>query len=176
MEWRFILNTSFLRGLGVGLIIASLLIIGWPPGRPGLTQQEILTQAAQLGMITKEEAAQQVEKAVYQALVKEKKENQDPQPNLQSPQPPKTLATGETKPVTPPQAAPVTITIPSGSASIEIAEILLKAGVITNKEEFLALVDKKKAASKFRIGTYQLQKEMPLEELIRVLTRRGNGS
>ena len=167
MELRAFLNGSFLRGLGVGLIIASLLIIGWPPGRPSMTQQQILDQARQLGMVTKEEATQKANQAAKKDTAQTKKDGGKAPTGLQSPQAPKT----EIKPTTPPPVINISITIPSGSSSTEIAEILLRAEVISNKEEFLVFVNQKKAASRFRIGTYQLQKGMPLEELIKVLTR-----
>ncbi|MHB8172275.1 MAG: endolytic transglycosylase MltG [Thermincolia bacterium] len=161
MELRALLNGSFLRGLGVGMIIASLLIIGWPPGRPSMTQQQILDQARQLGMVTKEEATQKANQMVKEAQAKTKKEEE------KKPQAPKP----EIKPTTPPPAINISITIPKGSSSTEIGDILLKAGVINNKQEFLNFVNQKKAASRFRIGTYQLQKGMTLEELVTVLTR-----
>jgi len=161
MGWRFLLNSSLLRGLGLGLIIASLLIIGWPPARLNLNDQEIIERARQLGMVTREEAARQVENAVLEALKEKQAKMDNPvkQPPVQEPQPPK-----------PPQAELVTVVIPPGSSSAEIADILLKAGIITNKDDFLAFVNRKKAASKFRIGTYQLKKGMVAEDLVKVLT------
>lgn len=61
--------------------------------------------------------------------------------------------------------------IPAGATAEKIADLLVGGGFITKKEEFLAYVKEKKLESKFNRGSFQLSKNMSVEEIVGQLIR-----
>lgn len=56
--------------------------------------------------------------------------------------------------------------IPRGSTASQIADLLFKEGWISSKEEFMAVVEERNLATKFRAGTYQLTRGLDIVELL----------
>lgn len=63
------------------------------------------------------------------------------------------------------------ITIPSGSSSDMIADLLYKNNVIHSQQEFLNYIISKKMDTKLKAGTFTIPQGSSLEEVIRILTQ-----
>lgn len=83
----------------------------------------------------------------------------EPEPPVDEPEPPV------------PDNTPVTITIPSGSTGADVAEALLKAGLISDKNDFYTKVVEMEADTKLQAGTFEIPKGSSLEEIVNILTR-----
>jgi hypothetical protein len=138
-----------LLGLGIGIVVSSLFFLFFP-AKQSLTKQEIVQRATELGMITEQtykETKTQLEQLQRDKLLNqftEKKNNM------------------------------LTVLIPVGTNSSQIAKILAEYKVINNIETFHMLVDILNADKKFIAGTYQLEEQMDMGELILLLTGMKN--
>lgn len=140
-HWRV---RDLLTGLGVGLILASVLV-AFAGHRP-LPREEIIKQARAVGMVFPQEA-----RLSEGGVPQEEK------------------GTGEKMPLPPGLRR---VTIPPGSSGSQIARLLEEAGVITDRGEFLALALAEGADVRFRAGTYVFKTSEPVGEVIKKL-RRG---
>ena len=69
----------------------------------------------------------------------------------------------------PPPSADVTITINAGDAASIIADKLLAAGAISDKQAFLAEVEAQGAASKLKQGTFTIPAGSSISDIIKIL-------
>jgi len=72
-------------------------------------------------------------------------------------------------PSAPDNAADITITINAGDVASTIADKLVAAGVISDKQAFLAEVDAQGAASKLKQGTFKIPAGSSISEIIAIL-------
>lgn len=178
-------NRQFMTGLGIGLIVGALLLqimmIGQGPNGKLQTKEQIEQAAAALNLkvvsadqelLTEEEWQEKAEQE--QAGLDEGIESEDPA-DPSNPDAPNTpgapddpdLPGGEgavsvpetTSPASPkePDKATVTYKISHGSTLTGVAEGLLKAGVISDKEAFLQAAKDKKINYKVRTGTFTFE-------------------
>jgi len=69
----------------------------------------------------------------------------------------------------PPPSADVTITVNAGDAASIIADKLLAAGAISDKQAFLAEVEAQGAASKLKQGTFTIPAGSSINDIIKIL-------
>jgi len=69
----------------------------------------------------------------------------------------------------PPPSADVTITVNAGDAASTIADKLLAAGAISDKQAFLAEVEAQGAASKLKQGTFTIPAGSSISDIIKIL-------
>ncbi|TYR82406.1 endolytic transglycosylase MltG [Priestia megaterium] len=69
-----------------------------------------------------------------------------------------------------PSPREVTISITQGMTSIDIANVLLKHGIIKDTKEFDKLVKQEKLSTQFQVGTYTLTPTMSLKQIVKTLT------
>lgn len=74
-------------------------------------------------------------------------------------------------PAPPPQTVSVKVVIPEGSLPGKIGLILEDAGVISSSRDFLTKVVEMKLDTKLRSGTFNIQKGISLEEVIKTITK-----
>lgn len=146
---------AFWRGLGIGLIIGGLALF-FTRNNQQVSQAEIIEQARSLGMVTKQEAAEQVARELAQAR-KEWEKQKPPSPQTAQPRQQET-------------ERPVLVVLPKGVTSEKIADILLAEGLIRDKKAFLVEVDKAGLARKFKAGTYQIKSNASIAEILTILT------
>lgn len=155
-----LINSGFLRGIGVGLIVSGLLV-----NFSGSSSEDAKVVAQQ------------------QVVPQEKTQQTLPQPQSTRTKPTqplfktKTKAKIQTQPIT--QAQPkaesgqpgeTTLRIPGGSGSEEIAALLYDQGLITSKQGFAALSAKMKADTRFKAGKFSIPSGASDKEIIVILT------
>ncbi len=75
-----------------------------------------------------------------------------------------------TNPVEVPDNQLITVNVPAGSRARDVADILLKKGIITDKNAFLDKVASMKLSGKLLAGDFKLRKNMSHEEMAKILT------
>lgn len=65
----------------------------------------------------------------------------------------------------------VEIEIPSGTASMGVADILVENGLIDDASEFLARAGEQEAETKLRAGTFTIPSGSSIDEIIQILIR-----
>lgn len=74
-------------------------------------------------------------------------------------------------PATPPQPAPVTVTIAQGDTAPRVAAKLADAGVIGDREEFLRRLVERKRDTRLQPGTFRIPPGQSVDAVIDILTR-----
>lgn len=72
-----------------------------------------------------------------------------------------TLATGEI----------VTVTIPSGSLSSKIGDILVDQGLVSSREEFVAKSQEMNLDTKLKSGSFEIEAGTSLENIIKIIAK-----
>ncbi|ADG82361.1 endolytic transglycosylase MltG [Thermincola potens] len=174
------LKTDTVLGIGIGFILSAVLVGFFQPNQQ-LSNKEVIEQAQKLGMITKEQHERVLAEYIRKNPTKEpgndanraskdKNEKAQPetyasydqeivkqQPNMQRP----TMKTAR-------------VHIPEGSGSDKIADLLLSAGVIADKEAFRQAVQAQNAQRKFQRGDFILPVNGDINEVINILTKQPN--
>ncbi len=70
----------------------------------------------------------------------------------------------------------IEITIPSGSSTSTISDILYEAGIVKSAEAFMLYTDFSDSASNLKAGDYLLSKDMEFDEIIYTLQKSVNSS
>jgi len=78
-------------------------------------------------------------------------------------------ATTEEPAEPPPAAADISITIVAGDVASTIADKLLAAGAISDKQAFLAEVDAQNAASRLKQGTFTIPAGSSVSDIVKIL-------
>lgn len=167
-------NAHFIRGLGTGLIIAALLFIAWP-SKELLTDEQIRERAGQLGMVEPKSqtpsGTPQPDSSVAKAPTTEKT---TPEAPVQQKPASEVPAAESTKPGAPKPSEQeiITIVVPKGANSDDIADSLAAKGLITDQQTFEDVVNRLGVASKFKVGTFNFHKGMDTTEIILQMTRK----
>ncbi len=164
------ISRSYLLGLGSGLILSALLAMimppvtinfgSKPPPQQGANQGEQLDNQGEQGGVVGEEGDTQGE------AEKGTQGEDTSQGESES-------TTGKTDMIENEDGDTdkETFVIPRGSTATQIANLLLNEGWISSKEEFIEIVGEKNLASRFRAGTFQLSKDMSIEEILSELIK-----
>ncbi len=172
----YIFNSSFLRGLGIGLIISGLVfaITTAPQGATPDSQQtkqttpksEVESQPSKPALNettnkTLDQTKNQPQHQTETDTTNQAQQQISPEPKTAT-TPPQTVATTPTA---------VTFIVPSGSDSTRIAELLAKAGLVKDKIKFLDVADNMKAARRFKAGTFTIPTGASEVDIILILTK-----
>ncbi len=171
----YIFNSSFLRGLGIGLIISGLVL---SISKTAFFDQQGTTFAPPN---TNPASTTNVENTATNTAANTKpaetstKTDTGANPGVtnQTAGPAKTGAAAN--PANSPAAAKpetnyVTFVVPRGSNSGKIAGLLLNAGLITDKAKFESVVLKMRAARRFKAGTFTIPKGASEVDIVLALT------
>lgn len=162
------ISRSYLMGLGSGLILSALLAMIIPPvtinfgGNP--PHQQGANQGERQGETNKDTQNGDKDQGESESLTgKDDKEtgNEDENKPLEGNK--ENPSHDSDKDRDPDKE---TFVIPRGSTASQIANLLLNAGWISSKEEFIEIVREENLASKFQAGTFQLTRGMNIQEII----------
>ena len=136
------LSRQYLLGLGSGLILSALLSMVLPSVNVTTSSQENTEQKT--GLLSASSGVNSPSSPVIAQANPEDSSKVSP-------------------------SASQEFTIPSGATAEKIAGLLLEQGWITDKKAFLDAVEKKRAASRFRAGTFTLAKNLSAAEIVDAL-------
>lgn len=165
----------YLKGLGIGMIIAALLM-GIATGKtPGLTDEEIIIRAKELGMVEQKTLADTIVPTMRPA---ETMLTATPEPNEDS-IPSETDAPIEQVSTTEPTITEAPIVsneviefeIFKGESSNSVTKRLEELGLIKNREDYNNYLCNNGYDRKIHFGTYQLKSGMSVEEITKIITK-----
>lgn len=170
----------FLRGLGVGIIFASVVFFtAYQTGTRGkMTDAEIVKQAKELGMVEKEDPLKdllptQVDTATDKETSQEDNENSilgDTTGELEKDSSSVSEREKATEVTTESKEDMVTIKIDGGASSYSICQKLQNAGLIEDANEFDEYLVKNGYASRLRVGEYTLEKGMSFQDIASIIS------
>lgn len=191
---------NFLFGLSTGIIIISILfyagflilkptkIIEGKTITTEMTDEQIIEKARKMGMIFIKELPNKTEekntelsdeeiikRAIQLGYIKEETNKTDQEENKETENTEKQEETEKNEiSVEEPESleAPVTIVIKSGSATMEISEILYEKGIIDSAEGFTKYVRENNKTKLLVAGEYTLYKDMDYDSVLRIITWR----
>ncbi|MCM1156915.1 MAG: hypothetical protein NC300_01275 [Bacteroidales bacterium] len=181
----------FLRGLGIGLIFASVIFLtAYQSNIPSITDEEIVRRAKELGMEEKEDSVA--------GLISDKTENDKRNTGKSKKEEGSTSAaenpdstgentaveqsteeqtdnadTTEQKETAEDERKPddtVSLTIDGGSSSYPVCQKLKELGMIENADEFDAYLIENGYAARIRVGTHTLKKGMSFREIAEAIS------
>lgn len=146
---------NILLGIGIGLIIASMINISM--GDKDMTVEQIRKEAAKYNLIvlTSEEIMSTRTPA----------ENEAPADTPTATPAPTEAA----KPAAPGEK--VTVTVTSGMSSEGISNLLAEAGLLKDKKAFMERLNELGMDSRLKVGTFEIVKGSEFDEIIRILTK-----
>ncbi len=182
----------YMRGLGIGIILTTLIItIGNP--KKELTDQEIKTRAEALGMVMQEESNEHLEDIlanvgptqsavpseqpqVTEAVTATPALTPEPTPTT-APTPipsptPKPVPTKEPQKEEGATRGKITFSIEKGMSSNMVSKLLVTKGLVTDAEDFNQYIVSIGKASVIRVGTYTLPEGASYEAIVEAITSR----
>jgi hypothetical protein len=187
----------YMRGLGIGIILTTLLIaIGNP--KKEISDQEVIKRAEALGMVKQEESNKNLEDilasvgptksplpvtttpaptpTVIPTLTPEPTPTVAPTPELTPTVAPTPEPTSKPVPTKEPQkeatTGKITFTIEKGMSSDKVSKLLVTKGLIKDAGDFNQYIISVGKASVIRVGTYTLSEGASYEEIVEKITSR----
>lgn len=180
-----------MRGLGVGIILTTLILTIGVNTNEKLSDREIMDRAVGLGMITKEEmelkllrdikptgtevqpsGTPSVEPTIEPTILPTDAPTNAPTP-IPTAEPTKNPETTvEPEKVNQDSTQEVSFTIKSGMSSGQVADMLDKVGLIDSADEFNKYIVKKGKASIIRVGNYTLPSNATFDDIIVEITTK----
>ena len=142
----------FLRGLGVGIVFASLIffMVYKENATPKMSDKQIIERAKELGMV---EEGSSIEDILHTSATSEASENKETESTTEQITEATTENTTET-------AEKVSITIERGATSYTVCQKLQELGIVKDAAEYDNYLIEKGYASRIRVGTHELTKGM----------------
>lgn len=189
----------YLRGLGIGILITTVILSLAGIGRKNMTDEEVVKRAKELGMVestllsdlpdqTKAEEVSPTEpETSLQPETSEQESSAEPEtsePEV-SPEPEESASTPETPvapeetPVSPEDGNPdtpagetVTLVIGRGESSTTVSKNLKKAGIVEDAAAFDRFLCNNGYDKKIITGTYEIPYGACEEEIAKIITRK----
>lgn len=189
----------YLRGLGIGILITTVILSLAGIGRKNMTDEEVVKRAKELGMVestllsdlpdqTKAEEVRPTEpETSLQPETSEQEISAEPEtsePEV-SPEPEESASTPETPvapeetPVSPEDGNPdtpagetVTLVIGRGESSTTVSKNLQKAGIVEDAAAFDRFLCNNGYDKKIITGTYEIPYGASEEEIAKIITRK----
>ena len=167
----------YLRGLGIGILVTTVILSLAGIGRKNMTDEEVVKRAKELGM---------VESTLLSELPDQTKaeEVRTTEPEI-SPEPeettsiPETPAAPEETPVSPEDGNPdtptgetFTLVIGRGESSTTVSKNLKKAGIVEDAADFDRFLCNNGYDKKIITGTYEIPYGASEEEIAKIITRK----
>lgn len=174
----------YLRGLGIGILVTTVILSLAGVGRKNMTDEEVVKRAKELGM---------VESTLLSDLPDQTKTDEvrptEPETSLQpetsEPGPEESASTPETPeapeetPVSPEDGNPdtptgetVTLVIGRGESSTTVSKNLKKAGIVEDAAAFDRFLCNNGYDKKIITGTYEIPYGASEEEIAKIITRK----
>lgn len=145
--WR-----GFLLGAGAALLLAGFFL--WVMGARAIDDKLVVDRARELGMVERKTEAKKSEREKMGEETQSRREKeQKKNDTAQSVAP-----------------AEVEVQIPAGTTSDGVADILVKAGIITEREALLNLLRESGREGKIIAKTYRLRPGMNPQEVVDIIT------
>lgn len=172
----------YLRGLGIGILVTTVILSLAGVGRKNMTDEEVVKRAKELGM---------VESTLLSDLPDQTKTDEvrptEPETSLQpetsepeeSASTPETPVAPEETPVSPvdgnpdtPAGETVTLVIGRGESSTTVSKNLKKAGIVEDAAAFDRFLCNNGYDKKIITGTYEIPYGASEEEIAKIITRK----
>lgn len=144
--WR-----GFLLGAGAALLLAGFFL--WVMGARAIDDKLVVDRARELGMVERKTEAKKSEGERTREETQRRREKEQKNDMVQSVAP-----------------AEVEVQIPAGTTSDGVADILVKAGIITERETLLNLLRESGREGKIIAKTYRLRPGMNPQEVVDIIT------
>lgn len=184
---------TYLRGLGLGLIVAALVTgVG---SQQTMSDEQIKSRAKELGMMeghtylnqvdaaieTEEttETEETAEKVIVETLESESRVELESETAAEETKAQETAPEAESEPVEESREQPVedtmapetvTFQIHSGDSSVSVAKRLAEAGLVEDAKAFDRYLCQNGYDKKIRTGTYEIQSDSSNEEIAKIIT------
>lgn len=161
----------YLRGLGIGILITTVILSLAGIGRKNMTDEEVVKRAKELGM---------VESTLLSDLPDQTKaEEVRPTEPEETASTPETPVAPEETPVSPEDGNPdtpagetVTLVIGRGESSTTVSKNLKKAGIVEDAVAFDRFLCNNGYDKKIITGTYEIPYGASEEEIAKIITRK----
>jgi outer membrane biosynthesis protein TonB len=170
----------YLRGLGVGLILGSLMfMIAGFFHKPTLSKSELVAQAQKYGLEVTEKSDGTIKSDSEEKKKKESKKNSKTKKEVKTgkevKEPEESTKNAE-KPETPEQpAAPeqeeVNIVVQNGMSSDTVSQVLADHGVISDWKDFNRYLESNNYGKRIQPGNFTVPKNASYEDLARILSK-----
>ena len=184
----------YLRGLGIGILITTVILSLAGIGRKNMTDEEVVKRAKELGMVestllsdlpdqTKAEEVRPTEpETSLQSETSEQENSAEPEAGAgpeESASTPETPVAPEETPVSPEDGNPdtpagetVTLVIGRGESSTTVSKNLKKAGIVEDAAAFDRFLCNNGYDKKIITGTYEIPYGASEEEIAKIITRK----
>lgn len=177
----------YLRGLGIGILITTVILSLAGIGRKNMTDEEVVKRAKELGMVestllsdlpdqTKAEEVRPTEPETLETETLEPEVSPEPEETASTPETP---AAPEETPVSPEDGNPdtpagetVTLVIGRGESSTTVSKNLKKAGIVEDAAAFDRFLCNNGYDKKIITGTYEIPYGASEEEIAKIITRK----
>lgn len=178
----------YLRGLGIGILVTTVILSLAGVGRKNMTDEEVVKRAKELGMVestllsdlpdqTKTDEVRPTEPEIsLQPETSEPEAGPEPEESASTPETP--VAPEET-PVSPEDGNPdipagetVTLVIGRGESSTTVSKNLKKAGIVEDAAAFDRFLCNNGYDKKIITGTYEIPYGASEEEIAKIITRK----
>lgn len=186
----------YLRGLGIGILVTTVILSLAGVGRKNMTDEEVVKRAKELGMVestllsdlpdqTKTDEVRPTEPEI--SLQPETSEPEESASTPETPETPKetpvapeeTPVAPEETPVSPEDGNPdtsagetVTLVIGRGESSTTVSKNLKKAGIVEDAAAFDRFLCNNGYDKKIITGTYEIPYGASEEEIAKIITRK----
>lgn len=179
----------YLRGLGIGILVTTVILSLAGVGRKNMTDEEVVKRAKELGMVestllsdlpdqTKTDEVRPTEPEI--SLQPETSEPEESASTPETPEAPEeTPVAPEETPVSPEDGNPdtpagetVTLVIGRGESSTTVSKNLKKAGIVEDAASFDRFLCNNGYDKKIITGTYEIPYGASEEEIAKIITRK----
>lgn len=179
----------YLRGLGIGILVTTVILSLAGVGRKNMTDEEVVKRAKELGMVestllsdlpdqTKTDEVRPTEPEISL-----QPETSEPEESASTPETPvapeETPVAPEETPVSPEDGNPdtpagetVTLVIGRGESSTTVSKNLKKAGIVEDAAAFDRFLCNNGYDKKIITGTYEIPYGASEEEIAKIITRK----
>ncbi len=148
--------SQILLGVGIGLTLSGLIVLAG--SQPKNSEEEIIANARQLGMVFRDEVVQFAEKPPTTDIDIDTKDIDGSQMERPGMDNKKDLIDA------------VTVNIPPGTPLSRVTEILKEAGV-ANSQQFLTVAKAQQLSNRILAGQYEVPIKANVDEIIDIITR-----
>lgn len=172
----------YLRGLGIGILITTVILSLAGIGRKNMTDEEVVKRAKELGMVESTLLSDLPDQTKAEEVRPTEPETSEPEV---IPEPEETASTPETPvapeetPVSPEDGNPdtpagetVTLVIGRGESSTTVSKNLKKAGIVEDAAAFDRFLCNNGYDKKIITGTYEIPYGASEEEIAKIITRK----
>ena len=178
----------YLRGLGIGILVTTVILSLAGVGRKNMTDEEVVKRAKELGMVestllsdlpdqTKTDEVRPTEPEIsLQPETSEPEASPEPEESASTPETPEAP---EETPVSPEDGNPdipagetVTLVIGRGESSTTVSKNLKKAGIVEDAAAFDRFLCNNGYDKKIITGTYEIPYGASEEEIAKIIKRK----